>query len=384
MPDRSRLAGVDAARGAAVLGMAAVHVLPRTTDEGDITLAFVVVSGRASAAFAVLAGVGVALATRGGDRVRQRVRLVLRAVLIGALGLWLGDLDDSGVAVILAYYAVFFLLLLPFLGWPPRRLLLAAGTVALLAPVLGHVARQHLTGREDGGNPTFASLEEPGPLAVDLLLAGVYPAVPWAAYLLTGLAVGRLALDRPATAARLAAAGAAAAVLATAASALLLGPFGGLAALGEATGLGERVVGEEIDYGFFGTTPTDSPWWLAVDARHSSTTPDLVATGGTALLLLGACLLLARRAGPLLAPLAAVGSMPLTLYCLHVWLLDRVEEDDPERFYLQQVVAALVVATLWRCYVGRGPLEAALAAVGRLVDGVHLPSRAAGRVGRGT
>ena len=123
---RTRLAGVDAARGLAVLGMVAVHVLPGETDDGGVALSEAVAGGRSSAAFAVLAGVGVALATRGTDRGRQRVRLVLRALLIGALGLWLGGLDTQ-VAVILAYYAVFFLLLLPFLGWPPRRLLLTAG-----------------------------------------------------------------------------------------------------------------------------------------------------------------------------------------------------------------------------------------------------------------
>jgi hypothetical protein len=61
----------------------------------------------------------VALATRRGPNGgRSRLRLLLRALLIGALGLHLGGLDVD-VAVILAYYAVFFVLLLPFLGWPP-------------------------------------------------------------------------------------------------------------------------------------------------------------------------------------------------------------------------------------------------------------------------
>src|SRR5688500_7670584 len=91
---RVRLAGVDAARGLAVLGMVAVHVLPTEDADGTVTLAEQLAGGRSSAAFAVLAGVGVALATRRGtDRWRQRLRLLLRALLIGALGLWLGGLD---------------------------------------------------------------------------------------------------------------------------------------------------------------------------------------------------------------------------------------------------------------------------------------------------
>jgi uncharacterized membrane protein len=364
---RSRLAGVDAARGLAVLGMVAVHVLPGETADGGVTLPEQLAGGRSSAAFAVLAGVGVALATRGGtDRWRQRLRLLLRALLIGALGLWLGGLDVD-VAVILAYYAVFFVLLLPFLGWRPARLLPAAAAVALAAPVLSYLVRPHLPD-EGFENPTWSSLQDPARLLSDLLLAGVYPAVPWAAYLLTGLAVGQLALHRTSTALRVAAAGAALWAAASAASALLLGPLGGYAAIGELIGTDDReVVVEAVGHSFFGNVPTETWWLLAVDARHSSTTPDLVGTTGTALLVLGLCLLAAPRAGLLLAPLSAVGSMPLTVYTAHLLVLHHTDSDDPTRYYLLQVGAALVVAPLWRRLVGRGPLEAALALVGRAV-----------------
>jgi uncharacterized membrane protein len=364
---RTRLAGVDAARGLAVLGMVAVHVLPSTTDDGGVTLPEQIAGGRSSAAFAVLAGVGVALATRRApDRWRQRLRLLLRALLIGALGLWLGGLEVD-VAVILAYYAVFFVLLLPFVGWPPRRLLLAAAVVAVAVPQLSYLVRLRLT-PEGFENPTWSSLEEPGRLATDLLLTGVYPAVPWATYLLTGLAVGQLALHRTSTALRVAAAGAALWAAAAAASALLLGPLGGYAAVGDLIGTDDReVVVEAIGDSFFGNVPTETWWLLAVDARHSSTTPDLVATTGTALLVLGLCLLVTQRAGLLLVPLSAVGSMPLTLYTAHLLVLHWTDSDDPTRYYLLQVGAALVVAPLWRHLVGRGPLEAALAVVSRAV-----------------
>ncbi len=365
---RTRLAGVDAARGLAVLGMVAVHVLPTTTDDGSVTLSEQIAGGRSSAAFAVLAGVGVALATRrGADRWRQRLRLLLRALLIGALGLWLGGLEVD-VAVILAYYAVFFVLLLPFLGWPPRRLLAAAVTVALAAPVLSFAVRSRVP-EPDFSNPTYGVLvRAPGELASELLLTGVYPAVPWAAYLLTGLAVGKLALDRTSTAVLLAVTGAALWAGAAAASALLLGPLGGYQAIGQVIGTDDpEAVAEAIGHTFFGNVPTDSWWLLSVDARHSSTTPDLVGTTGAALLVLGVCLLVTRGAGLLLAPLAAVGSMPLTVYSAHLFVLHATDSADPTRYYLLQVGTALVVAPLWRQFVGRGPLEAVLAAAGWLV-----------------
>jgi hypothetical protein len=59
--------------------------------------------------------------------------------------------------------------------------------------------------------------------------------------------------------------------------------------------------------------------------------------------------------------------MPLTVYTAHLHVLHWTDGDDPTRYYLLQVGVALAVAPLWRRYVGRGPLEAVLALVGRTV-----------------
>ncbi len=59
--------------------------------------------------------------------------------------------------------------------------------------------------------------------------------------------------------------------------------------------------------------------------------------------------------------------MPLTVYSAHLLVLHATDTTDPTRYYFLQVGAALVLAPLWRRYVGRGPLEAALAAVSRSV-----------------
>ena len=91
------------------------------------------------------------------------------------------------------------------------------------------------------------------------------------------MAVGRLDLRRVRVAAGLLAGGAALARWPRAASALLLGPGGGAAALGAERWRERR----------YGTTPTDSWWWLAVDAPHSGTPFDLAHTTGTALAVLG-------------------------------------------------------------------------------------------------
>jgi len=113
--------------------------------------------------------------------------------------------------------------------------------------------------------------------------------------------------------------------------------------------------------GRFGSVPTTTPWWLATDAPHSTTPLDLAATTGTALLVLGVALLLAGAVPLLLHPLAAAGSMPLSLYAAHVWVLGATGSDDPTRYYWLQVGGALLLAVLWRRAVGRGPLESVVA-----------------------
>jgi hypothetical protein len=145
----------------------------------------------------------------------------------------------------------------------------------------------------------------------------------------------------------------------------MLGPLGGRAALASALGVSPAELTRQTAVGFFyGTTPPGSWWWLAVDDPHSGTTLDLVHTAGVALGLLGAMLLLARVVRPLLVPLAAAGGMTLTLYTAHVMLLGSGWlPADPTTSYLFQVVLFLAGATAWRTFVGRGPLEAAIAAV---------------------
>ena len=151
-------------------------------------------------------------------------------------------------------------------------------------------------------------------------------------------------------------------------SRLLLGPLGGAAALGT----------EAERYRGFGNVPTGSRWWLAVDAPHTTTPLDLLATSGAALVVLGVSLLVAsraaRRAGVLLAPLAAAGSMPLTLYTAHVVVLGLTDDaGHPVAYWLLQCVVALLFAALWRRLAGRGPVEAGLAALTRLVAGRAAP-----------
>ena len=193
---QGRLVGLDVARCLALLGMVATHVLDERTPAGDLATSQWLAGGRASALFAVLAGVSLGLMTRaplpGRALAWRSAGVAGRAVLIAALGLVLGGLD-SGLAVILTYYGVLFVLGLPFTLLGVRALLPLTVAWVALAPVVSHLVRPHLPER-GFESPTFAQLAEPAQLASELLLTGYYPAVPWLASLLAGLALSRIDL----------------------------------------------------------------------------------------------------------------------------------------------------------------------------------------------
>jgi hypothetical protein len=255
------LAGIDVARCVALLGMASVHVLPTTDEAGAPTLLGQVFSGRAAALFAVLAGVGLALAVGPRPELgRAAPVLAARAGIIGAIGLLLA-LFDSGVAVILPYYAVLFVLVLPWLRARPPVLLASAAAIAVGMPLLSFAVRDSLPPR-DPTNPGPWDLAAPGELLSELLLTGYYPAAVWVAYLLTGLAVARIGLRSRRTAALLAACGAALALAAHATSALLLGPLGGYRRIGRSSACGRPTRGRWSTRGRTATCrPTSAGGW---------------------------------------------------------------------------------------------------------------------------
>jgi uncharacterized membrane protein YeiB len=340
----SRIAGLDVARGLAVLGMFGAHM--RLGDElhPDPRTWTALVDGRPSILFATLAGVSVALLSgrgrppTGQDLVRVRVRIVVRAAWVFLFG-WLLTGLGTFVAVILGVYGVLFVLVLPFLRWPVRRLLVLAGLVSLVGPPLVAVLGQQLTwaGARQGQ-------------IVFLLVTGYYPAVLWLAFVLVGLAVGRLDVGAGAVRRRLVVAGAAAVV----------GGYGG-------GWLSTRLLG--------GGVPSDGPEsaftaplgsfrlaWLTGAEPHSGTTFEMVGSTGFALLVVAACLVLAERFPRATAPLAAVGALALTVYTVHVVAIRVLMDVSPDAAWgagawAGFAVTALLAAWLWRRTVGRGPLE---------------------------
>ena len=369
----SRVAGLDVARGLALIGMIATHTLPLTTDDGSPTAVTTVAAGRAAATFVLVAGIGVALLSggrhpvHGRERVAASAGILVRALAVGVLGLALGALSPvNGIWGILPFYALLFVLVLPLLGLRARGAALVTAGVVAAGPVLLVAAEGMALPRAGADDPTFADvLHEPLAVLVQLLVTGAYPVVVLPAFLTAGLAVGRLDLSSRRVAWSLCVGGVALAVAARVTSWFLLYPLGGLARLVQDAPVQDAdTPAEAVTRLLWEEHQPLSTWWhLALPAPHSHTPVDLLHTLGSALAVLGAALLLTRVPAlrRLLSPLAAAGSLVLTLYCAHLVLLATgFLSEDPVPLFLVMLVGGLGVATVWRHRVGQGPLEKAV------------------------
>jgi uncharacterized membrane protein YeiB len=335
-----RVAGLDVARGLAVLGMFGAH-LGDTGELGwDPATWRALVDGRSSILFATLAGVSIALISggrtpyAGRELARARTRVLVRAAWVFAIGGVL-ELLDTFVAVILGVYAALFVLALPFLRWPPARLLTAAAVVALAGPPFTLAVGQYATARD----------EEDGAFAF-LLFTGYYPAAVWLAFVLVGLAVGRLDLGAARVRAGLVVGGTGAAVL---------GYLGGWLSTRQLAP-GQDLDGIEAGFGASGEW---DPVWFAGAQPHTSTPFEVIGSGGVAVAVIGLCLVVADLLPRLAYPLASVGALALSVYTAQlvaIWLLE-VDSSDDWGTWVRFTLTALLLASVWRWRLGRGPLE---------------------------
>ncbi|RJO76628.1 DUF1624 domain-containing protein [Nocardia panacis] len=342
---RSRISALDTARGLAVIGMISVHTLdfPELT-WSDPAHWYGITQGRSSILFAVLGGASLALMTgrtrppTGPDLLTARLRVIVRAVLLFALGGLLMATTTS-VAVILEYYAVLFVLAVPFLTWRPRRLIMAAIAWAVVMPTLVWAI---------AGVLPAETLSTGG--IVELAFTGTYPAFLWVSFLLLGLAIGRSDLSAMRT------------------RRLLLG-WGSLAAF-----LGYSIAW--VATYFWGPTAEQ---WQRFDAAatdqgaarpqlgfnfllnaepHSGTTFEIIGSAGVAAAIIGLLLHLPPMLTRILAPLTAIGLIPLSIYTGHVVSLAIW---DPEmgtpNFFFASIGVAVIAAWVWTRHFGRGPME---------------------------
>lgn len=356
-----RIDAVDLARGIALIGMMLVHIGPYWTERNP-PVGHIVAGGRAAPLFALLAGVALSLVhdrdPRGAGSTRATA---IRAALLIALGLGLGSLHDMPVFVILAFYGLLIVVALPFRRLSTRALLVLAAAWAVAAPVLvlwARISHEPVV----AGQAELSDLKHPGELVMELLVWGTYPAAVWFAYVLVGLAVGRLDLDRAAVAWRLVRDGATLLAVTLLAGLFLIRTE----RVHDTDDLGWRLLFAEHFW------PFEPAGWndLLLVGSHTSTPLNVLSAIGSAVLAVGLCALVLRipwaRIG--LTPFRAAGAMTLTLYTVHVlwaWRMrvDYMDAHDgrwdtgSHRDWLLQVVVLCLGAALWQRFIGKGPLE---------------------------
>lgn len=316
-PPGERIPAVDIARGLAIIGMFVAHTI--ALSDSPETLA----NGRSAIMFATLAGISLGLVSGRDrpiehDRGRLRTSLAIRGCFLIILGVILALLDTY-IAIILDFYGVMFLMVLPLL-FLPRSALLAIGLgVAVVMPIINSAVEELY--------PSVESL----PLLVQLpawwLVLGYYPALTWIAFLLFGLVCARSDLTRPRTQGYMVVAGCAA---------MLVG---------------------------YGSAALVSP--LTAEA-HSDSTAEILGSGGFAIALLGV-LLYVTSAGRgavgrgirwLFWPFGAMGAMPLTIYTAQIVIIALLSDIVPLWMLLIGLtLGSLVFASVWRPLLGPGALE---------------------------
>ncbi|MEU1418180.1 DUF418 domain-containing protein [Streptomyces sp. NPDC049097] len=378
-PSTGRLIGIDLARGLAVFGMYAAHVGPDVSVGGPVGFLLELARGRSSALFAVLAGFSLIIVMgrpqpRTGRSGRQAMaRIVIRTVVLGVVGYALTALGTS-IDVILSFYALLFLVVLPLYRLRAGALAFIAATGAVVMPLVLHATNASI----DNGSWAQSVIEH-DPLArvtgtdgiVELLFTGSYPVLTWVPFLVAGMALARLDLTRPGIRSRMALTGGGLALLGYGGSwlALHLVPHA-MTAVAAATDGGSASAAWWSDT--VGDPEGQTPLaWLLVAAPHSETTFSIVGNTGVVVMVVAACLTVAARLPRLTrmaTPVASVGRMALTVYVLHivalwflthVWYVPLVEDETMAALpvLLGFIASAALVATVWARHFRRGPLE---------------------------
>lgn len=363
--------------------MFVAHIGP-DRDAGGVNRLLWLGDGREAALFAFLAGVSLTLVHRrppapwrGRDAARGFRRItcttLVRSAVLLLLGMSLAG-PDTGVLVILPFFAAYFLLALPALCMTTHHLFVTAAWWAGLGPLISFGLRNGWKHTDPSHRvPDLGDFADPGEMLRTLFVTGTYPVLTWMPFVLAGMAVGRLDLLDRAVQRLLVEIGVVIALVGYGTSWLLIHVFGGHEALATA---GKKWVDPAKTDGdpvlvilnwFTGTVPPDEPVWLLVAQGHSGTPFEVVGATGVACAVLGVCLRVgaSRRASAFVAVPAAVGAMSLSVYTVH--LLAGWSPLTPGAGSWVRLAAYTAVAGagswVWMRYAAKGPLEAVIAYV---------------------
>nr|WP_315484667.1 DUF418 domain-containing protein [uncultured Undibacterium sp.] len=196
-----RIYGYDIARALAIFGMVIVNfkTVMHTNKSEDVwwMSIFNLLDGRASAIFVILAGVGITLVTNAArlsnDNVRlhqAKVHLLRRAAFLFFIGLsfvfiWPAD--------ILHYYGIYIAIAALLISLSTKKLLLVALSICACFPFLYSYLDYNAAWNWE--SLAYADFWSPIGFVRNLFFNGFHPVFPWSAFLILGMALGRMPLS---------------------------------------------------------------------------------------------------------------------------------------------------------------------------------------------
>lgn len=341
-----RIEGIDLARALAVFGMIIVNfklVIGATGDNAFLHGFAELFTGKASATFVVLAGIGIAMMTNKSRRQndentfgKRRKLLLKRAAFLFVVGLLYSPIWPADI---LHFYGIYMAICAFLLKKSDKTLWFWAVTF-----VLGFLVLVALFDYEKGWNWadfSYSDFWEPEGFIRNLFYNGFHPVIPWTAFMIVGILIGRKDLtDKKIR------------------KSLFL------------NSLYVFTVTQIIIWFWQSITAADDQFLIS-----NSPMPPLpvymVAGSSFAITLIMLCIYLAEkiRGSLILKMLVDTGQLALTLYVAHVIIgmgaiilydeskLTQYSIEFTMTYVLIFCVVSVVFSTLWKHFFKRGPLE---------------------------
>ncbi|MEX0350398.1 MAG: DUF418 domain-containing protein [Paracoccaceae bacterium] len=183
----NRLEGLDAARYLAFCGMVLVNfrIAAEVAPGSDWASTLInALEGRAAALFVVLAGIGVSLSRIGADLLLRRAAFLF---VLGVVNMTIFEAD------ILHFYALYFVVGAAFLRASPA--MLWTGAAGIVAAAFVAVALFNYDAGWEWESLTYTDLWTLPGFLRNAVFNGWHPVLPWAAFLLIGMAIGHAKLN---------------------------------------------------------------------------------------------------------------------------------------------------------------------------------------------
>jgi uncharacterized membrane protein YeiB len=348
----SRIVGYDLARAVALLGMLLVNfsVLIGSSSSDPPWLDYLIgmIKGRAAATFVILAGVGLSLLTRSAylskDRAvinAKRLSLLKRSLFLLVIGLF--NFAISPISDILHFYAVYIAIGACLLTLSNRSFVVLALAAITARPLVvtgfGFVKNWKLN---TVANTGFWDL--PG-ITGHFLFNGCFPVIPWVAFMMVGMWLGRKDLSDCSFRKK-----------------VLLG------------GIGAVAFAEPVSWAFihiFSSVGFDLEGFLLLSEITAGSYMPLfmVSATGTALAVISLSMMLADRYGNSIwiRPHIVAGQTTLSLYVAHIivaiLVLGAIEALEMELLFfpiwgtIVFYTGALLFSHYWMKRFRKGPLE---------------------------